>query len=177
MSFIREIKAKNGRVYLAEVESQRVNGKVTQRHLRYIGKQADGRTILSASISEVEVEQVKRCGPLLVLHDLAMAIGLPDLLGTYSSELLSLVYAHCLEYKSVNQMSARLERTDLNMLLHLDGLTEARLLKALDALAAQDTDFCNGIFSNRSASAIPLRTRVGLSPGVRQTVKRVFTVQ
>jgi transposase len=140
VSFIREIKAKNGRVYLAEVESQRVNGKVTQRHLRYIGKQADGRTILSASISEVEVEQVKRCGPLLVLHDLAMAIGLPDLLGTYSSELLSLVYAHCLEYKSVNPMSARLERTDLNMLLHLDGLTEARLLKALDALAAQDTD-------------------------------------
>jgi hypothetical protein len=81
VSFIREIKAKNGRVYLAEVESQRVNGKVTQRHLRYIGKQADGRTILSASISEVEVEQVKRCGPLLVLHDLAMAIGLPDLWG------------------------------------------------------------------------------------------------
>jgi hypothetical protein len=37
MSFIRKIK-KNDHIYYAEVENERVNGKVVQRHIRYIGK-------------------------------------------------------------------------------------------------------------------------------------------
>ena len=51
MSFIRRIK-RQGRVYLAEVENKRV-----QRHIRYLGREADGKTLLAASLSEVEVEQ------------------------------------------------------------------------------------------------------------------------
>ena len=67
VSFIRKIK-RNGRVYLAEVENRWVNGKVVQRHIRYVGREADCKTILAASLSEAEVEQVKLYGPLLVLH-------------------------------------------------------------------------------------------------------------
>lgn len=37
MSFIRKIK-KGGNIYYAEVENERINGKVVQRHIRYIGK-------------------------------------------------------------------------------------------------------------------------------------------
>ena len=66
MSFIRRIK-RQGRVYLAEVENKWINGKCVQRHLRYVGRQADGKTLLAASISEVEVEQVKLYGHMLVL--------------------------------------------------------------------------------------------------------------
>lgn len=139
MSFIRKIKTARG-IYLAEVESKRVNGKVIQKHIRYVGKEADGRTILSASISNVEVEQVKLYGPLLVLHELARDIGLPELLGPFSREILSMVYAHCLDYKSINQMPTWFERTDLAMLLDLEGLTQERLLKALDSLEAQDSE-------------------------------------
>lgn len=139
MSFTRKYKV-GDRIYLAEVESQRINGKVVQRYIRHIGREADGKTILSASLSDVEVEQVKLYGPLLVLHELATEIGLPELLGTYSSELLSLVYAHCVDYKSVNQMPTWFERTDLSLLLNLEGLTEERLLKALDSLEAQDPE-------------------------------------
>ena len=139
MSFIRRIK-RNGRIYLAEAESKRINGKIVQRHIRYIGREVDGRTILSTSISDVEVDQVKLYGPLLVLHGLAQEIGLADHLGPFGREILSLVYAHCLDYESVNQMPTWFERTDLNMLLNLEGLTEERLLKALDSLAAQDPD-------------------------------------
>ncbi len=36
MTFIRKIK-KKGRIYLTEVESKRINGKVIQKHIRYIG--------------------------------------------------------------------------------------------------------------------------------------------
>jgi ArsR family metal-binding transcriptional regulator len=58
MSFIRKIK-KGGKVYLAEVENRRVGCKVVQHFIRYVGKEADGRTVLSASMSDVQVEEVK----------------------------------------------------------------------------------------------------------------------
>mgnify|MGYP001467933064 CR=1 FL=1 len=93
MSFIRKIKRK-GRVYLAEVENRWIKGKCVQRHIRYVGREADGQTLVSASLSEAQVQSVKVYGPLLLLHHLAQDIGLPDHLGTHSQEILSLVYAH-----------------------------------------------------------------------------------
>lgn len=135
MSFIRKIR-KGDKVYLAEVENTWSNGKCVQRHIRYVGKDADGKTILSSSISNIEIDQVKRYGSLLVLHHLSSEIHLADHLGPYAREILSLVYAHCLDYKSVNQMARWFEQTDLSMMLQLEKLTEDRLLKALDALEA-----------------------------------------
>ena len=139
MSFIRRIK-RAGRVYLAEVENQWINGKCVQRHIRYVGREADGKTLLAASLSEAEVEQVKLYGPLLVLNHLAKEIQLADQLGPYSQEILSLVYAHCLDYRSLNYMPSWFERTDLNFLLQLEGLTEKRLVGALDSLEALDAE-------------------------------------
>ena len=40
MSFIRKIK-KGDKIYYAEVENERIDGKVVQRHIRYIGKDPD----------------------------------------------------------------------------------------------------------------------------------------
>ena len=139
MSFIRRIK-RQGHVYLAEVENRWVNGRCVQRHVRYVGREADGKTLLAASLSEVEVDQVKLYGPLLVLNHLAKEISLPEQLGSYSQEILSLVYAHCLDYRSLNHMPGWFERTDLNFLLGLEGLTEKRLLGALDSLEALDAE-------------------------------------
>lgn len=112
MSFIRK-RRKGDAVYLEEVESKRVNGRVVQKHIRYIGKEANGKTVLAASLSEVSVEQVKLHGPLLILNHLATDVGLDVCLGRYANEILSMVYAHCLDYQSVNQMSRWFERTDL----------------------------------------------------------------
>ena len=137
MSFIRKIR-KGSRIYLAEVENKRVNGKVIQYHIQYIGKEADNKTILSTSISDVSIDQVKLYGPLLVLQHLASAIKLSSILGKFGDEILSLVYAHCLDYRSIKQMPQWFERTDLNMLLNLEGLTESRLMDALDYLKPQE---------------------------------------
>jgi transposase len=148
MSFIRKIK-KNGKTYLAEVENKRVDGKVVQKHIRYVGREAEGKTILATSISDLEVDHVKVHGPLLVLHHLAKEIRLDECLGPFADELLSMIYAHCLDYQSINQMAHWYERTDLNMMLSLEGLTEARLLEAMDyleeknAAALQKTIFEN----------------------------------
>jgi transposase len=86
----------------------------------------------------VAVDEVKIYGPLVVLDCLAKKIGLPELLGARGLELLALVYAHCLDYKSVNKMEQWFARTDLALLLPLDGVTEERLLEALDSLEAMD---------------------------------------
>lgn len=138
MSYIKRTK-RNGKIYLSEVESVRVDGKVVTRHIRYIGKEANGETVLSSSISNVEVEQVKVFGPLMVLNHIAKEIGLSEILGKYGEELLSMVFAHCLDYESVNKMPSWFERTDLNMMLNLEEVTEDRLLKALDSLEEQDS--------------------------------------
>jgi len=137
MSFIRKYK-KNGQIYLAEVESVRVDGKVVQRFIRYVGREADGKTILSCSISEAEIESVKLSGPLMALHSIASEIGLPSLLGEYSSEILAMTYAHCLDYKSLNNMKTWFQRTDLNHILKLEDLTERRLVNALDSIEQFD---------------------------------------
>lgn len=139
MSFIRKIR-KGDKIYLAEVENRWVNGKCRQRHLRYVGKEVDGETVLSSSLSHVEVESVKVYGPLLVLHHLASEIGLPSLLGEYGPEILSMVYAHCWDYRSLKQMCRWFERTDLNLMLSLENLTEKRLLNALDSLENADAE-------------------------------------
>jgi transposase len=137
MSYIKRIK-RNGKIYLAEVESKRINGKVVQRHIRYLGKEADGKTVLSSSISNISIEEIKLHGPLIVLNYFCEKIGLSEILGEYGDELLSLVFAHCVDYKSINQMSRWFKRTDLNMILNLEKLTEDRILKALDSIHDQD---------------------------------------
>lgn len=136
MSFIKKIK-RNGKVYLAEVESVRVDGKVVHKYLRYLGKESDGKTILTTSISNAEIESVKLSGPLMVLHAIAESVGLPEILGEYCNEILSLVYAHCLDYESLNHMKRWFARTDLNLILGLEELTEKRLVNALDAMESE----------------------------------------
>ena len=80
MSFIKKIKRK-GRTYLAEVKSVRVKGKPRHEFIRYVGKEVDGKKILSSSISNVDVESVRLYGPLLVLDELAKSIHLHEHLG------------------------------------------------------------------------------------------------
>lgn len=148
MSFIKRFR-KNGKTYLAEVESQWFDGKVKTKYIKYLGKEADGKTILSSSISNIKIQKIKLYGPLLLLNHLAKEISLSEILGEYGDEILSMVYAHCLDYKSINRMHTWFERTDLNMILDIDGLTEARLLSALDSLENKNPEILqNEIFES-----------------------------
>ncbi len=132
MSFIRKIK-RNGKTYLAEVRNERIDGKVVQKHIRYIGKE-----VLSSSLSNLKIDSVKLYGPLLILNHIADELNLKKHLGKYSAEILSLVYAHCINPKSINKMEDWFSKTDLNMILDIDGVTEKRLLNALDSFEKMD---------------------------------------
>ena len=70
MAFIKKIK-KGGKTYLIKVEGYRENGKVKHRYLGYVGKEVNDKTILSSSISNIEIESVKVYGPLMVLNHIA----------------------------------------------------------------------------------------------------------
>ena len=148
MSFIKRQK-RGGHIYLHEVENKRVNGKVVQRYIRYIGKEVNGEKAISISSKDLEVDSVKVYGPLLVFHRISQKIKLPEILGKYSNEILSMVYAHCLNYKSVHKMPKWYKRTDLNLLLDLDELTESRLVSAMDTLTEDRIAQCQRtIFNN-----------------------------
>ncbi|HOH30145.1 MAG TPA: hypothetical protein PLC40_10740 [Candidatus Hydrogenedentes bacterium] len=98
----------------------------------------DGETILSSSLSDVAIDEVKVYGPVMLLDHLAKKIGLPELLRNHALEILAMVYAHCLDYKSINRVEQWFDRTDLALILPLDGVTEERLLEALDSLEEMD---------------------------------------
>ncbi len=133
MSFVRRIKKKSG-IYLAEVETVWENGRARQKYIRYLGKEVDGKTILSCSISEAEIIGVKIYGPLLILNEVARRFNLSKLLGLYGEELLSLAYAHCVEPNSLKKIVEWYQRTDIKYLLNLEGVTYQTLLDALDSV-------------------------------------------
>ncbi len=137
MSFIRKIK-RNGKTYLAEVKNERIDGKVVQKHIRYIGKEVDGKEVLCSSLSNLKIDSVKLYGPLLILNHIADELNLKKYLGKYNAEILSLVYAHCINPKSINKMEDWFKKTDLNMILDIDNVTEKRLLNALDSFEKMD---------------------------------------
>ncbi len=133
MSFIRKIK-KGKYTYLAEVEGKRINGKVVQKHIRYVGKELDGKIIKTGSIEDTEVTKVTTWAPLIVLDTLAKQINLSNHLGDYGDYLLSLAYAHCLEPKSLNKMKDWYERTDLHNILNIKEISEKKLYNVLDSI-------------------------------------------
>lgn len=133
MVFIRKIK-KREHTYLAEVESKRINGKVIQKHIRYVGRELNGKIIKAGTIENTEVTKVTTWAPLMILNTLAKQISLSEYLGDYGDYLLSLAYAHCLEPKSLNKMKDWFERTDLHNMLNIKELSEKKLYHALDSI-------------------------------------------
>lgn len=133
MVFVRKVKAGN-HTYLAEVKSVREGNKVKQKFIRYVGKEIDGKRILSGSVEDSEVTKVTVYGPLLVLDEIAREIDLHSILKKYSAEILSMVYSHCIDPKSLNKMGDWFTKTELNSILNLDKLTERRLIDSLDII-------------------------------------------
>lgn len=133
MAFIRKIK-RGKCTYLAEVENKWENGKVVQKHIRYVGRELNDKRILSGSLANAQITKVTIWAPLLVLDTLAKQIHLSGILGDYGDYLLSMAYAHCLDPKSVNKMEDWFQRTDLHTMLDIDAVSEKKLYNAMDSI-------------------------------------------
>lgn len=167
MVFLKRIK-RGDCVYLAEVKSVREGSRVRHEFIRYVGKEVDNKTVLSGSIERAEITKVSIHGPLLVLHDIATRLGLPEIFGDYAPYILSLAYAHCVEPGSLSAIEKWYEQTDLNHLLSLEKVTYDRLLDAMDSLEADQKRVQRKMFQ-------AARSVLGLAPkGVFYDVTNVY---
>jgi transposase len=137
MAFIRKIKKKSG-TYLAEVESYRENGKVKQRFLRYIGKEITGATLEKDELNNIEIERVQEYLDYKVLHEIAIKLKIPELLGEDAQTILLLVYAQMITRKSINALPVYVEQTTLKELLGIEKLVSAKMYESLDKLETLD---------------------------------------
>lgn len=80
MAFVRRIK-RNGRIYEALVENKRIDGKVVQRHIRYLGlAPEESQPKKKVNIGSLEITDSRVYGPIIVLDYLAREIGLYKIL-------------------------------------------------------------------------------------------------
>lgn len=138
MGFIRKIK-RNGKIYLAEVKNQRVGGKVKQSFIRYIGKDPDSEESafpnnpIASTPSDVKVY-----GSVLALNSIARRLGLFDLMGEHANAIMTLVFCHCHDYRSVADTEKWFKQTDLAHIFGIENITEKQLRNALEYLETLD---------------------------------------
>lgn len=151
MSFIRQVK-RNGQIYLAEVETQRVDGKVRQKFIRYIGREADQqKDVFPQQACESKSSAIKIYGSVICLDYISRQIGLYELLGEHAPAILTLVFCHCHDYRSISEVTKWFKRTDLDRIFSVPEITENQLRKALIALEELDLfEFQKSIFEKTS---------------------------
>lgn len=138
LAFIRKHKRK-GRIYLSEVENQRVDGKVVQKFLRYVGVSPDSeRSAFPTCNQELSLDGVKLHGSILALHSAAELLNLKEFLGEYYAPILALVFCHCHDYRGVKDMNRWLSSVNFYDILKVDKITEKQLHEAISAIEDMD---------------------------------------
>lgn len=140
MPFIRKIKRGN-RIYLAEVENYRDGVKVRQKLIRYLGLDpACLQNDIPFKINDLEVGPVKVFGAVIALESIARELGFFDLLGDIAEPILTLVFAHCLDYQSVNDAKEWYDTTDLPKIFGCEKMPINTLHNAIDLLSKRDSE-------------------------------------
>jgi transposase len=137
VAFIRKIK-RNGRTYLAEVENQRVAGKIKQRFIRYLGPESETEEVFPHYESQAQPSDVKVYGSVLALHSITSQLGLYALFGEHAYAIMTLVFCHCHNYKSVSDTYKWFKKTDLSYLFGVEKISEKQLRSALEYLDTLD---------------------------------------
>src|SRR3990167_6250213 len=139
VAFIRKIKRKN-RVYLAEVENIRDGVKVRQKVIRYLG--LDPICVendIPFKINDLKVGPVKVFGAVIALESVARELGFFELLGDIAEPILTLVFAHSLDYRSVDDAKEWYETTDLPNIFGYQKMPINRLHNAIEMLSKRDS--------------------------------------
>lgn len=149
MPFVRKIKRGN-RIYLAEVENIRDGVKVRQKLIRYLGLDpACLQNDIPFKINDLAVGPIKVFGAVIALESIARELGFFDLLGDIAAPILTLVFAHCLEYQSVNDAKEWYDTTDLPKIFGCEKMPINKLHHAIDLLSKRDSEkIQKSIFEN-----------------------------
>jgi transposase len=139
MAFIRRIKKKSG-TYLALVESYRENGKNKQRVKQYIGREIDGKPVRRVKTSSIGIQSVKRYGDVMCIGKLSDTLGLNDMFGEYSKEILLMTFSHLLDNVSMYKIREWSEHTEIPDMLGMKSVSTKNLYNALAYLNSIDFD-------------------------------------
>lgn len=131
MAFIRKIK-KGDAIYLAKVESYREDGKVKQRVLEYVGKEEKGKPVIKVDLEKITIASVKRHLDISILHQLAVELGLPEMLGKSVNPLLAMVYGQLLHRSSIVKLSDWFTHTTVYELLKSEPFSTKDLYESLE---------------------------------------------
>lgn len=145
MTFIRKLKIK-GKTYLVEVKSVRVNGKVKQKFVRYVGKLTEDKRLIPGKFERLKVDRVAAIGGTLVLKSIADELRMRDVLDTYTNgngnSILALAIMHCLNPTSLNSIRRYFFKFGLDVVLNLDvGKTSAQRLSGLMDHLEEESSF------------------------------------
>jgi len=130
MVFIRKIKKKSG-IYLAKVESYRVDGKVKQKVIKYIGKDIGGKVVRNIRTDHIVVDRVKRYLDVVVVDKIAEELELKKILGEKSKFILTFVYSHLTERPSIKKMEEWLQNTEILDILKIKNISTKNLYETL----------------------------------------------
>jgi transposase len=134
MVFIRKVKVGKN-VYLAEVENIRVNGKVKQNFIKYLGKEIDGKPVKKVFANEIEVKSVKQSLDVLAVDKIAEELGIKSIENPY---VTSLVYSQLLESKSINKLGDWMKFTEIPDVLGFDKISVKKLYESLSEINDED---------------------------------------
>jgi len=137
MSFIRKIK-KGPHVYLALVENKRIEGRVVQKVIRYIGKEINGKVQKRVATTDVQVASVRRFADVLAIHKIAQWLSLEELLGERGKYALAFVYSHLLDRPSIRKLEEWFWGTEIPQLLGLQEISTTKLYETLGEVNEMD---------------------------------------
>ena len=145
MTFVRKIKIR-GRTYLAEVKSVRINGKVKQRFVRYLGKLTEGDKLIPGKFQRLKIDRVAVIGGTLILKSIAEELEIRDVLNVHTNEngdlLLALAIMHCLNPASLNSAKKHFFKfgVDMAFRVNIEKVNAQKLSSVMDYLE-ENTSF------------------------------------
>ena len=134
MVFIRKIKV-GEKVYLAEVESYRENGKIKQKFIRYLGREVNGKAVKRVLTSDIQATNVKQSLDVLAIDKIAEELKLKEI--SYKPAL-SLAYSQLLEKMSITKLEDWMKYTEIPDVLEITLPSVKELYESLADINEED---------------------------------------
>ena len=110
------------------MRNKRVDGRVKQEFIRYIGKEMNSSAVRRVSTHDVKVMEVRRSMDVEAVHRISSKLGISDLVPRNASVM---VYSQLLDRPAINRMPEYLNETEILRYLGIVGIGTADLYGSL----------------------------------------------
>lgn len=118
------------------MRSKRVDGKVKQEFIRYVGKEMNSSVVRRVASSDVRALEVRRSLDVEAVHRISMKLGINAMI---PENALVMVYSQLLDRPAINRMQEYLQETEILRYLGIENIDTADLYGSLQEI--NDMDF------------------------------------